>query len=193
MTRSTADRRSMVRHRVSTPARRGRLRLPRRVAVVAALLILTGVVGTATTFWLQGYRLYVVHTGSMSPTYKPGDVVIDAPAAGHYRPGEVLTFRHSALTDDVVTHRVVGVQPDGLHTKGDANRSADAWTIRPDQVQGRVVFSVRGLGYLAVYFKQPAGIASLATVAVAVLLLWRLFFAGAEPEDERAATEPAVV
>ena len=159
--------------------------------VALALVVLTGVLAAGAAFWVQGYRLYVVHTGSMSPTYKPGDVVIDAPADGHYRAGEVLTFRHSAFSDDVVTHRVVQVVAGGLHTKGDANRSADAWTIRPNQVQGHVVFSVRGLGYLAVYLKQPAGIASLATAAVAVLFLWRLFFpeAGAEADP---SIEPAV-
>lgn len=181
----------MARHRVALPARWGRLRLPQRVAVAAALLFTIGVVGTATTLWLHGYRLYVVHTGSMSPTYRPGDVVIDAPASGHYRAGEVLTFRHSALTDDVVTHRVVAVAAGGLHTKGDANRTADAWTIRPDQVQGRVVYSIRGLGYLTIYLKQPAGIASIATGALALLLLWRLFFPVGS-DGEQHIVEPAV-
>jgi signal peptidase len=156
--------------------RRARLSLRRRLAVAAILVVLTGVGGTVGAFWLQGYRIYVVHTGSMEPTYMPGDLVIDRPAP-HVRPGEVITFRHSDVTADVVTHRVTAVTPQGLiSTKGDANRSADAWQIRPDQVQGRVTLHLHGLGYLAVYLKQPSGLASLVTALLAIVLLWGIFF-----------------
>jgi signal peptidase len=125
-------------------------------------------------------RLYVVHTGSMTPTYRSGDIVVDRPVASTPRPGEVLTFRHSDRTTDVVTHRLVALQPDGLlTTKGDANPSDDAWSIRPSQVEGQVVVGLRYAGYLAVYLQQPAGIASLATTVLAVILLWQIFFSSA--------------
>jgi signal peptidase len=158
----------------------------RRLGLLVAVLLLTGAVATVGSFWLRGYRIYVVHTGSMEPTYLPGDLVVDRPAP-HVRPGEVITFRHSDLTTDVVTHRVTAVTPAGLiHTKGDANRSADVWEIRPDQVQGRVTLHVRGLGYLAVYLKQPAGLGSLITALLAIVLLWGLFFP-TEPRPQPAA------
>ncbi len=152
----------------------------RRVAVVALLLVVAAVGGEAAALWSGGVRMYVVHTGSMTPTYRPGDIVIDRPVAAPPRPGEVLTFRHSDRTTDVVTHRVVARQPDGeLTTKGDANPSDDAWSIRPSQVQGQVILGLRYAGYLAVYLQQPAGIASLATTVLAVILLWQLFFSAA--------------
>jgi signal peptidase len=160
---------------------------------VAASLALATVAGTGLTLWLQGFRLYVVHTGSMTPTYRPGDLVVDGPPSGSYQPGQVLTFRHSDRTTDVVTHRVVGITAaGGIHTKGDANATPDAWTIRPDQVQGQVRFGLRDLGYLAVYFQQPAGVASVATGAAAILLLWNVFFsAERSEEDPEPAREPA--
>ena len=89
-------------------------------------LLALAVIGTAAARYAQGYRAYVVHTGSMSPTYRPGSLVIDRPTNGHYHRGEVITFRHSEGNDDLVTHRVVAVTPKGIHTKGDANRTADA-------------------------------------------------------------------
>jgi signal peptidase len=148
----------------------------RRGLIVASLLVI-GLVATGLAFYVKGYRVYVVHTGSMEPNYRPGDVVVDGPPPAHVHRGEVITFLHSAYTDDVVTHRVVGVTPQGLiHTKGDANRTADVWDIRPDQVQGRVRFKVPGLGYLFVYFREPTGIASLATGLLAIVLLWGMFF-----------------
>jgi signal peptidase I len=127
--------------------------------------------------WTQGYRVYVIHTGSMSPTYQPGDLVIDRPAQPRYHAGEVITFRHSSQTNDVVTHRITDVTPAGLiHTKGDANRTADVWDIRREQVRGSVALKLSGLGYLAVFLHQPAGLGSLALSILALALLWTLFF-----------------
>jgi signal peptidase I len=142
---------------------------------------------------LHGHRVYVVHTGSMEPTYMPGDVVIDGPAPTTLHRGEAITFRHSDLTTDVVTHRVADVLPNGLiETKGDANPTKDAWQIRPDQVQGKVVTKVAKLGYLIVFLKQPAGIGSLATAVLTIVLLWGLFF---PPEtglkDDKEVRRPA--
>jgi signal peptidase len=166
------------------PDERGRTR--RRWRWALAALLLAGVVGTGLTCWLQGYRIYVVHTGSMVPTYNPGDLVLDRRPAGHYRRGEVITFRHSDLTTDVVTHRITGVTATGLiHTKGDANATADVWDIRPDQVRGAAVARLPRLGYLVVFLRQPAGLASIATAVLAIVLLWRLFFP--VPADEVAS------
>jgi signal peptidase len=156
--------------------------------ILAALALLT-VLATGAIIWQQGYRIYVVHTGSMTPTYRPGDLVVDAPP-GHLAPGEVITFRHSASATDVVTHRITEITPAGLiHTKGDANRTADVWDIRPDQVQGQVHFSLHGLGYVAVFLQQPAGIASIATTILAIVMLWGLFFPSGPESDP--APEPA--
>jgi signal peptidase len=161
--------------------------------IVAALLVI-GLVGTGLTFWLHGYRVYVVHTGSMEPTYMPGDIVVDKPAASTLHKGEVITFLHSEDSDDVVTHRFVGYTSNGLiHTKGDANRTPDAWEIRPDQVKGQALFEVPGLGYLLVYFRNPEGIASLATGVLAIALLWGFFFPaeGSTAADESAPARPS--
>lgn len=160
----------------------------RRLTAALIAVVLLGIAGMGMILWREGYRVYVVHTGSMVPTYDPGDIVIDKAPSGKYHRGEVLTFLHSALSDDVVTHRVHRVLPSGLiETKGDANRTADAWQIRPDQVQGQAIDRVRRLGYVLVYLRQPAGIASLATGVLAIVLLWGLFF---PPADEQSTQSP---
>jgi signal peptidase I len=167
------------------PRTAGRLRPSRRTSsrtlvLVAVGLALAAVLGGGAALWLQGsYHAYVVHTGSMAPTYRSGDLVIDR-SPSSYRAGDVITFRHSDRTTDVVTHRVVSVSAAGITTKGDANATPDAWTIRPSQVQGRTVLGVPYLGYVAVYFKQPAGVASAATTMACVMLLWSLFFGSRE-------------
>ena len=156
------------------------------VALAVLVLLVAACAGLAK---VEGLRLYVVHTGSMEPTLMPGDVVVDRPLQGRPRTGEIITFRHSDQATDVVTHRVAAVWPGGLiKTKGDANRTADSWQIRPDQVQGRVVLHIPALGYLLVFLRRPSGVATLAMAIIAVTLLWGLFFPS-QPEPDSAESD----
>ncbi len=160
----------------------------------AALLCAIGIAGVLA--WQGGYRLYIVHTGSMTPTLLVGDAVLDGPPKATYHPGEIITFRHSDLTTDLVTHTVIDVKGGKIHTKGDANRTADVWDIRPDQVQGVVIRRFPRLGYVLVFLRQPVGIASVVIGLFILMLLGRLFSPRAKKEDqpesahERASSTP---
>jgi signal peptidase len=121
----------------------------------------------------------------MIPTYRLGDIVIDRPPGALHR-GEVITFRHSATSNVIVTHRINSIADGEIHTKGDANPTPDAWAITRAEVEGQVVRSVPRLGYVIVFFKQPAGIGSAMTAGIALLLLWDLFFRVAPLEDAAA-------
>jgi hypothetical protein len=100
--------------------------------------------------------------------------VIDGPAKSTYKPGKIITFCHPNLSTDVVTHRVAEL-PDGFtHTKGDANRTADVWDIGPNQVQGIFVMKLPHRGYLLVFLRRPAGVASLVIGGLALMLGWGL-------------------
>jgi len=152
-----------------------------RVAWTFVVLLFVALIGVGVLGWQQGYRAYVIHTGSMTPTLVPGDLIIDRPATGHrLQPGDVITFRHSAAPD-LVTHRITDVATSGIHTKGDGNRTADVWTIAPHWVQGIEQARLPKLGYVAVYLKQPTGLASLAAVLIGLTLLWQLFFPAEDP------------
>jgi hypothetical protein len=98
-------------------------------------------------------------------------VVIDGPAKSTYKPGKMITFCHWNLTTDVVTHRVAELRDGFTHTKGDANRTADVWDIGPNQVQGIVVMKLPHRGYLLVFLRRPAGIASPVIGGLALMLL----------------------
>jgi signal peptidase len=163
--------------------------IARRVALLLVTSIMGAVLVTGLWLWHDGFRAYVVHTGSMQPNYKSGSLVIDRPVDRLIRAGDVITFRHSDVTKDVVTHRVTEITSGGLiHTKGDGNGTADVWDIRPDQVRGHVIAGLPYAGYVVVFLQQPAGIAAVMLVVLAMLLLWGLFFGPAVEADEKRSS-----
>jgi signal peptidase I len=114
------------------------------------------------------YKVYVIHTGSMSPTIPSGSAVLVH--EGHYRVGQVITFSEDGLT---VTHRLVSISSSGLTTtKGDANLTADPWHVPTSQIVGGVVFAPRYVGYVIIYLRSPLGLAS---VLIAALILWQIW------------------
>jgi signal peptidase len=112
----------------------------------------------------------------MSPSLRPGDAVLAAPAPSAVRPGEVVTFTVHSGPDSVVTHRVVSVVDGLVSTKGDANRTPDPWTLHLSQVVGTAAAFLPHAGYLLVFLKQPQGLASVVVVMLGLVLLWQLFF-----------------
>ncbi len=124
------------------------------LAVVALLLMVTLLVfirhgpdGETTIF---GRPLLAVATGSMSPTFSPGDLILDSPvsaqAAERLHQGEVITFRSSEYLIQgrpiLVTHRIYAVvrnSPAGTvayRTKGDGNNIPDPGLVAPGAVVG---------------------------------------------------------
>lgn len=107
-----------------TPAR------PLRLAASAGipLLLLAGL-------WLSGLRAVVVVSGSMEPAVGIGDIAIVRTGV---EPGigDIALYEHGK---SLVLHRVVGENPQGFTTKGDANPAPDPWTVRPGDVRGVMV------------------------------------------------------
>lgn len=89
---------------------------------------------------LFGYQLYVVESGSMSPTLKIGAVILSRrPAdAGTLNINDIVTFRMT--NGSMVTHRIIEVLRDGTNgiryrTKGDNPiNSPDPELLDPDRV-----------------------------------------------------------
>jgi signal peptidase len=153
--------------------------------------LLLAVVGAGLAGWHAGYRAYAVQTGSMTPTYPTGALVIDRPADGVTpRIGEVITFRTST---GLVTHRVHGITADGIQTKGDANRTPDAWPAQRKHVMGVVIWGAAHLGYVLVFFQQQSGVASLVLLALSVWFAWTAFFPAKEGPLVDEAAEPESV
>jgi signal peptidase len=105
--------------------------------VVRALLVLSVLafvtVAVGPRFGL--YRPLTVLSGSMRPTFNPGDLVIVRPEPlRDVRAGQVIAYQVPVGVHQVETHRIVRVLHGGAHpvvqTKGDANNVRDPWTAK---------------------------------------------------------------
>lgn len=114
---------------------------------------------------LLPYKVFVVHTGSMTPTIPSKSAVVVE--EGEYHVGDVISFREHGV---VVTHRLMAIHPNGtITTKGDANRTADPWHVRTSDIIGGVVAAPRLVGFYLTYVKNPIGIVS---IVLGLICLW---------------------
>jgi signal peptidase I len=146
----------------------------RRAFTLASVVALFAVIAIGAYAWSNGVRFYAVESGSMAPAMGQGDLVVDAPTTPTttYQVGDIITFHPTP--GYTTTHRVVAVDAAGISTRGDANSTDDVGQIQPGMIVGRVVAVVPFGGYVAAFFRQPAGIAALLAVLVGLYIAWGL-------------------
>lgn len=125
--------------------------------LIMAVFIFMGILLSVPKMW--EYQIYAVTSGSMEPEIHTGDVVyVKKTTFQELKEGDVITF---SLNEGrtIVTHRVKTIDAASglLQTKGDANEETDANWITMDAVIGKVYYSVRGLGYVALMAATTAG------------------------------------
>lgn len=136
-----------------------------------------------------GSRPLTVLTGSMTPTYQPGDVVIVKPTdAKNLQIGDAITFQAESDNPQLTTHRIQGVvltsEGRAYVTQGDANGAADPMPIKPEQVRGTVWYSVPYVGYAATW-ASGGTLRTLIDLAAAGLVLYGGYLIGAGLLDRR--------
>ena len=142
------------------------------IAVLASALLLVAAFAGPRLGW---YRTEVVLSGSMVPTFSPGDLLVVRPQpARDLRVGEIITYAIPVGDHHVESHRVVRIVRHGDHpivvTRGDANATADPWRARLDQsTVWRVVRVVPSAGRVLLWLHSP--LLRLFDVTVLPLLL----------------------
>lgn len=108
-----------------------------------------------------GYSSAVVITGSMSGSIEVNDVVITH-REDSYVPGDIIMF-HSG--NHAVTHRIVSCTEEGFITKGDANNAEDQNVVTEEQIIGKVIRVIPGLGVVQQFTSSPLGMLCIALLA----------------------------
>lgn len=131
---------------------------------IVGFVVLTIAVSAVGLVYAQAkhYRLLSVQTGSMTPTFRKGDLVtVTRVPTAQLAIGDVITFVNPHQSQQTMTHRIVRLPSAGTNgyfvTKGDANPIADT-PIAPSAVLGKVTHHVPFVGYAADIVRQPFGL-----------------------------------
>ena len=120
---------------------------------------------------LMGYRLIYATGSSMEPAIHDGSLTCINMNEKDFQVGDVVAYRD--FMEERVLHRIIEIDPDGLYViKGDANEAADFFHVRPNQIEGKLVFAVPYLGYCIIHFKWLY-CAVLVIVTVITFIQWK--------------------
>jgi signal peptidase I len=184
-----------------TPSRTGRGALRRgwawfQRALLGGALALLLAIGLLPRLGL--YRPVTVLSGSMRPTFSPGDMVIVVPEpVSAVRVGQVISYHVPTGAHQVETHRVVRILQAGAHpvvqTRGDANNWPDPWVARLEgETAWRMIAVVPRLGYVVNWLRDTTTRTAAIVVAPGLLALlalidiWRI-----DDGRRRRASDPA--
>jgi signal peptidase I len=128
------------------------------------------------------YRPVTVLSGSMRPTFSPGDLIIARPEPLHdVRVGQVISYYVPLGGRPLETHRVIRILHGGanpvVQTQGDANNWRDPWTAKLHGRQAwRLSLVVPHAGYVVNALRGRT--LHIAAVIVAPALILLLFLGG---------------
>ncbi|MFP5252971.1 MAG: signal peptidase I [Actinomycetes bacterium] len=145
-------------------------------------VVVAGAVVLVAAPMAAGARPLVVLSGSMSPTYEVGDVVVVRPVdPSTLQVGDVVTYRSRPGHPDLTTHRVAGVvlegQRRGYVTRGDANGADDPRPVIAEQIRGTVWYSVPLVGRVTMWLSGETVSRVVDVVAIALLVYGAGLFA----------------
>jgi len=136
--------------------------------------------------YLNGYKIFIIASGSMEPAITIGSLAVVQPEVEYY-PGQVIsyykTFEGDTFTNNtqeksneiIVTHRIVGMlnQQGELfyRTKGDVNLEPDNDLVPHSRVIGRVIIVIPVIGYLFVLPQTKIGFYLLVCMTIGWLCL----------------------
>ncbi len=146
------------------------------------------------------YRPVTVLSGSMRPTFSPGDMVIVTPEpVSSVRVGQVISYQVPTGIHQVETHRIVKILQGGAHpviqTQGDANNWPDPWTAKLEgKTAWRMVAVIPHLGYVVNWLRSSTlrkAAIFLAPAMLALLFLleiWAPHTPTERPHEKQART-----
>jgi signal peptidase len=164
------------------------------------IMIITGALVLLLAPRLMGANLLVVVSQSMEPAVPMGSIVVSHPKAvpDEMGIGDVITFSVADLGGEAVfvTHRVVEVIGNGAdvryRTQGDSVNAPDLELVAPDQILGRMWFSLPLVGYLVAFIRTPLGYLTLVGLPALLFIIhewWEIL----RPRRERDSHQLTVV
>src|SRR5574341_830024 len=143
--------------------RRRKPTLPEMLSLIVGVVLITIAL---SYIFSERNVLYIITSGSMSPTINIDDLVVvnGLASVSTLKTGDIIVFHSPDMTSGIITHRIVDVvqSQDGPYavTKGDANRRSIPdvdYPITDKDLIGKVAFVVPGGGELVKSLRPPTG------------------------------------
>lgn len=157
------------------------------VLIVLVVISVIGSIQSKGKDWnvpgLGKYKWLTVLSGSMKPTFNPGDLIIDKKMDPNtLKVGDTITYIYGDRF--LATHRIVKINNDNkgtltFKTKGDSNNAMDDLNVSADAIVGKYLFRIPLVGFVIQKLKGLTGI----------ILIWILFFYVLGTEIYRVAKE----
>jgi signal peptidase I len=152
-------------------------------ALVAAGLIVLGLLAVTVGPRFLPYQALIVRSGSMSPTIPTGSIVFYRQRdASKVKVGDVIVFAKPGQPNEKVTHRVyqIGSSPTGRYfvTKGDANAAPDDWRVPALGTGWIAAFHVPAAGYALADLQSQLGrllLLLIPAILLGAITLWELW------------------
>ena len=135
---------------------------------------------TAKATKIFGYRLFVITSESMEPTFYEGDIIF-VKETNSYENGDIITYVVNN-GDTPTTHRIIEVyNENSFLTQGDSNSFADPNPISKDSIIGEVVYSIPKIGK-GIEVTQKLRYLLLVII---LLIVWRLIYKKRKEKSKR--------
>lgn len=156
------------------------------IIVVMVVILAIPLVGIR----IVGIDILTVLSPSMEPKYPTGSLIylVDVDPA-KLEVDDVITYRISEKA--TATHRIKEIIPDEddpsivrFRTKGDNNDDYDGSLVEFEQVEGKVIFCIPLLGYLAMYIQRPPGL--YVAIGTALVIIFFVMVADTVTDDKKS-------
>ena len=156
------------------------------ILVVLLAILLVGVK-------FVGIDVLTVLSPSMEPKYPTGSLIylVDVDPA-ELEVEDVITFKISE--NKTATHRIKEIIPDEndpgilrFRTKGDNNDTYDGSLVEVEEIEGKVIFCIPYLGYLATYIQRPPGL--YVAIVVALAMIFFVMIVDTVTDDKKGNTK----
>lgn len=150
----------------------------RKIIKIAIIISIATIIAVFLLFYrpvsLAGDTRYEpVYTGSMEPAIPVGSVVVIKPVDPEtLKIGDIICFQLSQPTS--ITHRIINITTEGFITKGDANEDPDQWTVKKENVIGKVVLTIPYVGYLGYFVRTPIGFILLIVIPASLIIIMEI-------------------
>ena len=128
-----------------------------------------------------GFRPFSVQTDSMEPTFSAGDMIIDEVItdAADLEVGDVITYWTIIEGQQVLnSHRITSITDYENYlyfdTKGDNNTIGDSTGVHQNDIVGRYLFKIPGLGTLVDFLSTGTGFLIVIVVPVFIFFVFQI-------------------